>query len=164
MYAFWVYSPVVLAALAWNLYAGTAGPLAWLVSLAAGLFLWTLIEYVMHRYLLHRVAPHYEHHAEPTVVAYIFAPLWLSGSAAVLLCGLLALATGSWQRAALVESGTIAGYLFYEAVHVRIHSRAAGGRLLRLWRKYHYYHHFADDTRCFGVTSPLWDWVFRTIA
>jgi sterol desaturase/sphingolipid hydroxylase (fatty acid hydroxylase superfamily) len=164
VYAFWVYLPVILAALAWNFFAGSDGPLVWIACLIAGLLLWTPVEYVTHRYLLHRIAPHYQHHDEPTVVAYIFAPLWLSGSAAILLWGLLALVTHSWQRGALVEAGTISGYLFYEAVHVRIHSKAAGGACLRFWRKYHYYHHFADDTRCYGVTSPLWDWVFRTVA
>ena len=78
------------------------------------------------------------------------------------LWGLLALATGSWQRAALIEAGTILGYLLYEALHVRIHSAAAGGAILRALRKHHFYHHFADDTRCFGVTSGVWDRIFGT--
>jgi len=159
VYTFWVYLPLVAAALIWNLHSGAV---VWAVCLLSGLVLWTPIEYVVHRYALHRMAPHYQHHDEPTVVAYIFAPLWLSGGSAVILWGLLALATGSWQRGALVEAGTILGYLFYEAVHVRIHSAAAGGPILRALRKHHFYHHFADDTRCFGVTSGIWDRIFRT--
>ena len=159
MYTFWVYVPLVLAALVWNLGAGAG---VWLASLGFGLALWTPIEYLVHRYALHRLAPHYQHHDEPTVVAYIFAPLWLSGFSAVLLWGLLALAVGSWPRGALIEAGTILGYLMYEAVHVRIHSAAAGGPILRALRKHHYYHHFADDTRCFGVTSGIWDRIFGT--
>ena len=27
---------------------------------------------------------------------------------------------------------------------------------------HHLHHHSADPSRCFGVTSPLWDWVFHT--
>lgn len=162
MYVFWVYLPAIVAALGWNLLAGTDGAGVWAACLLSGLALWTPIEYIVHRYALHRLAPHYQHHNEPTVVEYIFAPLWLSGSSAILLWGLLALAAGSWRRGALVEAGTIAGYLFYEALHVRIHSATAGGALLRALRKHHFYHHFGDDTRCYGVTSPVWDVVFRT--
>ena len=29
-------------------------------------------------------------------------------------------------------------------------------------RRYHYRHHFQQSSRGFGVTSPLWDRVFRT--
>jgi dihydroceramide fatty acyl 2-hydroxylase len=161
VYTFWVYLPLVATALVWN---RGASPMVWVACLLAGLALWTPIEYLVHRYALHRLAPHYQHHDEPTVVAYIFAPLWLSGSSAVLLWGLLALAAGSWQRGALIEAGTIIGYLLYEAVHVRIHSAAAGGPILRVLRKHHFYHHFADDTRCFGVTSGIWDRIFGTVA
>ena len=64
----------------------------------------------------------------------------------------------------MLLAGTWAGYLAYELVHLRIHSTAPGGKLLRALRRYHYRHHFADDTVCYGVTSPLWDMVFRTRA
>ena len=161
MYIFWIYLPLVVAALVWNIGASAS---VWAGCLISGLILWTPIEYVVHRYALHRLAPHYQHHDEPTVIAYIFAPLWLSATSAVLLWGLLALATGSWQRGALVEAGTVSGYLLYEALHVRIHSAAAGGPILRALRKHHFYHHFADDSRCYGVTTSVWDHVFGTVA
>jgi dihydroceramide fatty acyl 2-hydroxylase len=72
------------------------------------------------------------------------------------------LAVGSWQHGALIMAGTVGGYLLYEALHVRMHSPVAGGRVLRALRKHHFYHHFGDDSRCFGVTTPVWDVVFRT--
>jgi cyclopropane-fatty-acyl-phospholipid synthase len=156
---FWVYTPLVIGALVWNRDASAGIFVACLVS---GIALWTAVEYLMHRYVLHRLAPHYQHHAEPETLAYIFAPFALSGTSAVVLWGLLALIAGSWQRGALIMAGTVAGYLCYEALHVRMHSRVAGGPLLRALRKHHFYHHFADDSRCYGVTSPIWDYVFRT--
>jgi dihydroceramide fatty acyl 2-hydroxylase len=149
----------VIGALVWN---WGAPPAVWVVGLLGGLAVWTVVEYFMHRYVLHRMAPHYQHHDEPETLAYIFAPLWLSGVSAAVLWGLLALATGSWQRAALVEAGTVSGYLLYEWLHVRMHSQVAGGAVLRALRKHHFYHHFADDSRCYGVTTPIWDYVFRT--
>ena len=159
MRVFWVYLPLVAASLVWNRSNGAA---VWAVCLGSGLALWTAVEYGMHRWVLHRLKPHYQHHDEPEVLEYIFAPLWLSGIAAVVLWVLLALGLGSWQRGSLVMSGTVAGYLFYEALHVRLHSPVAGGPLLRALRKHHFYHHFADDTRCYGVTTPIWDYVLGT--
>lgn len=159
MRVYWVYLPLVVAALVWNYHQP---PLVWATHVAMGLFLWTAVEYAMHRLVLHRLAPHYQHHDEPDTLAYIFAPLWLSGVSAGVLFVLLGLATGSFQRGALIEAATVSGYLFYEALHVRMHSPVAGGFLLRALRKHHFYHHFADDTRCYGVTTPMWDYVFRT--
>jgi len=156
---YWVYIPPIVAAVLWNL---DQPPAVWVVSVAAGLALWTAVEYAMHRIVLHRLAPHYQHHDEPETLAYIFAPLWLSGVSAVVLFVLLGFAAGSFQRGALVEAATVSGYLLYEALHVRMHSAVAGGPLLRALRKHHFYHHFADDSRCYGVTTPIWDYIFRT--
>jgi sterol desaturase/sphingolipid hydroxylase (fatty acid hydroxylase superfamily) len=156
---FWVYLPLVAAAFLGNLDA----PLkTWAICLSSGLALWTVVEYLMHRYVLHRLAPHYQHHEEPDTLAYIFAPLWLSGVSAIVLWALLSLAAGSLRHGALVMAGTVIGYLAYEALHVRMHSPIAGGPILRALRRHHFYHHFADDNRCYGVTSPVWDVVFRT--
>jgi dihydroceramide fatty acyl 2-hydroxylase len=150
---------LVIGALVWNFGASLG---TWAACLGGGLALWTAVEYLMHRWVLHRLAPHYQHHEEPEKVEYIFAPLWLSGSSAIVLWGLLSLAVGSWQHGALIMAGTVGGYLLYEALHVRMHSPVAGGRVLRALRKHHFYHHFGDDSRCFGVTTPVWDVVFRT--
>ena len=61
---------------------------------------------------------------------------------------------------ASVICGVIAGYIAYEAIHLRIHSARRGGRLLQALRRHHFYHHFNNDRVCFGVTSPLWDLIF----
>ena len=136
---------------------------ALLVALfALGLLAWTIIEYLLHRYAFHGFAPHSEHHAQPTDPVFIVAPLRLSLSASGVLFALFALAAGSLPAGATILAGVIGGYLAYEAVHLRIHSSAAGGPLLRALRKHHYYHHFASDQVCYGVTSPLWDVIFRT--
>jgi sterol desaturase/sphingolipid hydroxylase (fatty acid hydroxylase superfamily) len=134
-----------------------------LLEFVAGLAIWTLIEYLMHRLAFHGFAPHAEHHLNPGNRRYILAPLWLSTSGACSLFGIFWLSSGSWEAAASIVAGIIAGYLVYELIHLRIHSGKRGGPLLRALRKHHYYHHFASDRVCFGVTSPLWDIVFRTV-
>ena len=152
-----IYGPVIAAAMAANIGLPMAGSLT---AVAAGLALWTLLEYVIHRFAFHGFLPHWQHHEEPRDPQYIVAPLGLSGGVSAALFLLLRAVTGSWARSGLALAGIIAGYLAYEAIHLRIHSSAAGGRWLRALRRQHYYHHFADDRYCYGVTTPLWDRVF----
>jgi sterol desaturase/sphingolipid hydroxylase (fatty acid hydroxylase superfamily) len=163
VYVFYIYFPLVAAAIGWAFYDGRMSLFAVSGAFAAGLLLWTLLEYFIHRYAFHRLAPHYQHHEFPADRRYIFAPLWFSGISAVVLWALLALATGSWMAGALVEAGAITGYLGYEALHILIHSDRPGGAMLRALRKHHYYHHFADDTKCYGVITPFWDRIFGSL-
>jgi sterol desaturase/sphingolipid hydroxylase (fatty acid hydroxylase superfamily) len=154
-----VFGPVVASALAAAFYAGGFR----LLPIAAGALLWTILEYLMHRFAFHGFAPHGDHHAQPAEAEFLVAPLLLSLPMATAIFLLSWLATGSAVEAGLVIAGVSAGYLTYEFVHLRIHSRAAGGLLLRALRRYHYYHHFADDRVCYGVTTPLWDAVFASL-
>ena len=102
-----------------------------LLAIAAGLFLWTLLEYGIHRFAFHGFLPHYQHHDDPKDPKYIVSPLWLSCGTSALLWVLMRIPAGSWARSGLVLAGIISGYLVYEAVHLRIHANAAGGPLLR---------------------------------
>ena len=156
-----IFGPLLVAAvLTGVLGEPTVLALAWF---AGGLALWTLIEYLLHRFAFHGFAPHYQHHADSTNTVLLLAPLWLSLSAAMSLWLLFWLTTGSAAKAGLVMAGVIAGYLAYEWLHLRLHGARAGGAWLRALRKHHFYHHFADDRVCYGVTSPIWDRVFRTL-
>ena len=144
--------------------AGIVNQRVWFAALfALGVLAWTVLEYLIHRLAFHGFAPHWEHHTTPTDPVFIVAPLWLSLSSTAALLALFSLIAHSWSAGASIVAGVIAGYLAYEAVHLRIHSPAAGGRILRALRRHHYYHHFASDQVCYGVTSPLWDCVFGSL-
>ena len=159
---FGIYIPLIIAALAWNLALSLpAGSMV--LYFTSGLLLWTVLEYFIHRYAFHRVAPHYQHHEFPADRRYIFAPLWFSLGSAAVVWAILSLITRSWQLGALVEAGVVVGYLGYEWLHLRIHSESPGGPVLRGLRRHHYYHHFADDTKCYGVVTPFWDRVFGSL-
>jgi sterol desaturase/sphingolipid hydroxylase (fatty acid hydroxylase superfamily) len=121
-----------------------------------------MIEYLLHRFAFHGFAPHYQHHEDPTDPTHILAPLQLSLPVLAALFILLWQLAGQALVAALIVAGVLAGYLVYESLHLRIHSTQPGGWLLRALRKQHFYHHFADHSSCYGVTSPVWDLVFRT--
>src|SRR5215813_1851624 len=141
--------------------------------MASGLLAWTLIEYLLHRFLLHYrpQAPalltvveklHLGHHRDPRDEAKITVPVFGSLPIAGGLLGLFRLMTGGWELAALLMSGSIAGYLYYEALHFWIHRRSRRGRWLKQQRVNHFFRHYKDQTRCFGVTTALWDLVLGT--
>ena len=105
---------------------------------------------------------HLGHHRDPQDEVKITVPV--SGSLPI-AGGLLVLfrfMAGSWEAAALLMTGSIAGYLYYEAVHFWIHCGSRGGRWLGQRRAHHFFHHFKDQTRCFGVSTSLWDLVMGT--
>jgi sterol desaturase/sphingolipid hydroxylase (fatty acid hydroxylase superfamily) len=167
-----VYVPIMVAGVIWNLLGPGPSPWCWIGLPAAGLLLWSFLEYVLHSQAFHRVTTvpvlqslqqtHLDHHNEPKdtkqlvvrlarslpVTAVLFAAAW-----AVLRSGPLA---------ALLMVGVVSGYLAYEVLHYWIHLRGRRRWLLAPLVKHHLYHHYKDPSRCFGVTSPLWDWVFRT--
>ncbi|HJT89561.1 MAG TPA: sterol desaturase family protein [Bryobacteraceae bacterium] len=159
---FWVFGPLLAAALAGAAFAGPWSTLC-AAALGGGLFFWTAVEYAMHRFAFHGFAPHYQHHADPTNRSYILAPLWLALAGAAALWLLFSLAARSWVLGTWMLAGAIVGYLAYELIHLRIHSANAGGTVLRALRRHHFYHHFASERACFGVTSPLWDMVFGSL-
>jgi sterol desaturase/sphingolipid hydroxylase (fatty acid hydroxylase superfamily) len=158
-----IFGALLAAAAAAALPSAIQRPGHFLALFAGGVLVWTIVEYLMHRLAFHGFAPHWQHHAEPTDPVWIVAPLAISLPGAAILFGAFSLATRSWIEGATMAAGAIAGYLAYEQIHLRIHQPAPGGPLLRALRKHHYYHHFASDQVCYGVTSPLWDWIFRSV-
>jgi sterol desaturase/sphingolipid hydroxylase (fatty acid hydroxylase superfamily) len=50
----------------------------------------------------------------------------------------------------------------YEWLHRREHTHAGWGAYGRWARRHHFHHHFVDGRTNHGVTSPIWDVVFRT--
>ncbi|MCK6457046.1 MAG: sterol desaturase family protein, partial [Phycisphaerae bacterium] len=60
------------------------------------------------------------------------------------------------------HAGLLLGYVAYEFVHLSSHAGRRWGPLRALDR-YHMRHHFENANRTFGVTTPLWDWVFGTL-
>jgi Fatty acid hydroxylase superfamily len=92
-------------------------------SLLAGVLGWSLIEYLLHRFVLHGVAPfrrwHEQHHARPT--ALICTPTLLSATLIGLFVFLpVALLGDRWMACALTL-GLLVGYLGYAVTHHAIH-------------------------------------------
>jgi sterol desaturase/sphingolipid hydroxylase (fatty acid hydroxylase superfamily) len=123
---------------------------------------WTLIEYALHRFVLHGLEPfrswHAEHHQRPT--ALMSTPTLLSISLVALLVFLPGLlAAGFWPALALTL-GVSAGYLAYALVHHATHHwRSLGPWMTRRKRGHARHHRMAS---CYGVSSSFWDRVFGT--
>jgi sterol desaturase/sphingolipid hydroxylase (fatty acid hydroxylase superfamily) len=162
---FIIYAVLLLALAAFTLRGSRSDQLIWLCAAIAGAGSWTLLEYVLHRFVFHRMpliaGLHGAHHAAPR--AYIGTPTWLS---LLILGGLFFLI---WHLFALniacgTLSGLIMGWLWYGTVHHVIHHRRPRRLAIALKAASHRHlrHHSAYGTGNFGVTTPVWDYVFGT--
>jgi len=145
------------------------GPSAQWLSLAvcatAGVLGWTLVEYLLHRFVLHGLQPfrgwHAAHHDRPT--ALICAPTLLSAGLIVALVFVPAwLLAGLWRACALTL-GVLIGYLAYAVTHHATHHWRADTGWLRRRKLWHAAHHHLPNPQCFGVTSGFWDHVFGSL-
>lgn len=161
---FLVYPPLILlcAVLAF----GRQGGLGSVVMIALGLLGWSLAEYLIHRFAFHH-APvlqqiHLAHHAAPRELQGTPMLVTLLVFYGLVYWPLTWVLRPEW--AAAVMAGVLLGYLAYISVHYVVHHLGSGGRawLRRLIRLHAVHHH--DVAHNFGVTSPLWDWVFGTLA
>ena len=143
-----------------------------------GLFLWTLAEYLLHRFVFHFPAKtpwqerlsflfHGIHHEQPRVKTRLVMPPAVSIPLAALFLGLFylffnrILSDPHWV--APVFAGFIFGYVVYDMLHYSTHHISMKKGYLRMVRQQHMHHHFQTPNKRFGVTSPLWDHVFRTM-
>jgi sterol desaturase/sphingolipid hydroxylase (fatty acid hydroxylase superfamily) len=62
-----------------------------------------------------------------------------------------------------IFSGFILGYLAYDYTHYHVHHHTPRTKLGKRIREQHMRHHFQDHRYGYGVSSPLWDVVFRTL-
>ncbi len=161
---FLVYPPLILLCLV--LAFGSGGGFGSVAMIALGLLGWSLAEYLIHRFAFHH-APllrqiHLAHHAAPRELQGTPMLVTLLVFYVLVYWPLTELTRPAW--AAAVMAGVLLGYLAYVSVHYIVHHLGSGGRawLRRLIRLHAVHHH--DVAQNFGVTSPLWDWVFRTLA
>jgi sterol desaturase/sphingolipid hydroxylase (fatty acid hydroxylase superfamily) len=155
---------IVLAALAvgsdWP-----AGTLEWGASLLFGGALWTLVEYLIHRFAYHH-APvltslHDAHHRAPT--AFVGVPSFFSSGLILVVC-YLPLRGVAPIFASGFTSGMMLGYAAYMFVHHATHHLdIQPGDWLYEARLRHMGHHYREGVN-FGVSVGFWDRVFGTLA
>jgi dihydroceramide fatty acyl 2-hydroxylase len=140
---------------------------------AAGLFVWTAAEYILHRFVFHwtndepwgrrvHFLLHGVHHDFPSDRDRLVMPLPTSVPLAIIFYALFTLVLGRAVGEPFFAGFTI-GYLFYDGTHYYVHHFIPSTRWGKFLRRHHMTHHHADHAGGFGVSSPLWDMVFQTM-
>lgn len=142
----------------------------WLYPL--GIFTWTLLEYIMHRFAFHFnsksesgkkavYAIHLIHHHYPNDDQRLFQPPLVNILLAIVFLGLGYLLIGA--KSFVFIPGLINGYVLYSFLHYSMHTFKPPFKFLQpLWRHHHLHHHRFQE-KAFGVSSPFWDYVFGTM-
>jgi len=143
-----------------------------------GLFLWTLAEYTLHRFVFHYHARtprmervtflfHGVHHAQPQCKTRLVMPPVVSLPLAAIFYGLFWLIIGSLLQAPgwvnPMMSGFLIGYLVYDLTHYATHHWPMRSRFAKFLKRYHMQHHYKTPNARYGVSSPVWDYVFGTM-
>lgn len=140
-----------------------------------GFGIWSLLEYILHRFLFHldewlpdnragltaHFLLHGIHHYLPMDKYRLVMPPTLFVALATPFWKLAHTLFWDWSMGTAVYCGGIFGYICYDLTHYFLHHQN-----LPLWykslKKYHLEHHFLDYQNGFGVTSRFWDRVFGT--
>ncbi|MGB0452372.1 MAG: sterol desaturase family protein [Bacteriovoracaceae bacterium] len=144
-----------------------------LITLLVALVVWTFMEYFFHRFAFHFPAKgpfgkrivflfHGLHHDAPNdKTRLVFPPF----PAFLLLCGFYGfyslIVPGEYLH--VFMGGFMVGYLCYDYIHYATHHFPMKSKVGKYLRSYHLIHHFSEPNAKYGVSSPLWDYIFGSV-
>ncbi|MDR6782633.1 sterol desaturase/sphingolipid hydroxylase (fatty acid hydroxylase superfamily) [Pedobacter africanus] len=148
------------------------GFLVFLLHLFLGLLIWTLTEYVLHRFVFHFYPSsewgkrihfifHGVHHDYPNDAQRLVMP----PSASIPLATAFYFLFRWLLPVEMLDGffgGFISGYLFYDMTHYMLHHAQFKNGIWKKIKQHHMLHHYDDSTKGYGVTSDLWDRIFRS--
>ena len=137
-----------------------------------GLLLFTLVEYLIHRFLFHFNAQtkkqkailftiHGVHHDYPKDKSRLVMPIVLSITLASVFFFIFKILIPGFYL--IFFAGFIAGYSSYLFIHYSIHAFRPPKNIFRYFWKHHALHHYKSDDAAFAVSFPLWDYIFGTM-
>jgi sterol desaturase/sphingolipid hydroxylase (fatty acid hydroxylase superfamily) len=137
-----------------------------------GWLTFSLVEYLVHRYVFHmatytklrekfQYTMHGVHHEFPKDKDRLAMPPLLSVTIATILLLLFRLVMGDFVFAFL--PGFFVGYACYLGVHYMVHAYQPPKNFLKALWVNHGVHHYKNGEIVFGVSSPLWDYIFGTM-
>lgn len=134
--------------------------------IVVGMLLFSINEYLVHRFLLHefpRLLPkayegHVAHHEHPNDIHHIFGPIYYD----LLIFGIIYvgmyLITHSLHIAAALALGFSIFQLYYQWIHFISHRPIIPLFPWARWlKRMHLLHHFKDEHLWYGVTHPYLD-------
>lgn len=136
-----------------------------------GFFVFTFVEYWVHRTVFHfepdtklkekLQLPHAIHHEYPKDKTRLAMPPVVTVVLASVLYALFWLLMRDYVYSFL--PGFLVGYSTYLCVHYTVHAYKPPHNFFKYLWVLHAIHHYKDNKVAFGVSSPLWDWVFGTM-
>ncbi len=166
---FFLYSAVLLY---WSITHTSLSAVVTVGFFVIGLVFFTWVEYLAHRYLFHmdtytkardkiQYTIHGVHHEFPKDKTRLAMPPILSVTFSTILLLLFRLIMGDYVFAFL--PGFLTGYAAYLSVHYMVHAFQPPKNFLKyLWIN-HSTHHYKNGEMVFGVSSPLWDYIYGTM-
>lgn len=135
-----------------------------------GLVIWTLTEYLLHRFIFHfhpssdwgkriHFIFHGVHHDYPKDKMRLVMPPSVSLPLALLFYFLFSLFLNNQHLWAFFP-GFLTGYLVYDMMHYAMHHHNFKSPILKKIKQHHMLHHYQDEEKGFGVSSELWDRIF----
>lgn len=138
-----------------------------------GIAVWTLTEYILHRFVFHfepksslgktiHFYVHGVHHDYPSDSRRLVMVPAMSIPLAFFFYYLFYFIFGNVLVAPFFI-GFLAGYLFYDTTHYALHHFNFKSKFWLDLKQHHMLHHFKDSEHGYGVSSKFWDHVFRSM-
>ncbi|XP_063169151.1 fatty acid 2-hydroxylase [Candoia aspera] len=141
-----------------------------------GMFIWSLVEYLIHRFIFHMNPPansyylitfhflvHGQHHKSPFDHNRLVFPIIPASLIASLFYFVACVAFHGVFGVSLLCGG-LCGYLIYDMMHYYFHfGSPKEGTYLYGLKTYHSKHHFEYQKAGFGISSRFWDRSFQTL-
>jgi sterol desaturase/sphingolipid hydroxylase (fatty acid hydroxylase superfamily) len=139
----------------------------------AGVFFFTWVEYNMHRYIFHmgtytkvrekfQYTIHGVHHEYPKDKTRLAMPPLLSITLATILLLIFRVILADYVFAFL--PGFLMGYAVYLGMHYMVHAYQPPKNFFKYIWVNHSVHHYKNGELVFGVTSPMWDYIYGTMS
>lgn len=167
-----IYVPVIVV-MTWLAFDNNSSMVNYFLLVAAGLVVWTITEYVLHRFIFHfepssawgkriHFIFHGVHHDYPKDAKRLVMPPSASIPLAIGFYLLFSLVITNKTFLYPFYAGFIAGYLTYDMMHYAMHHYNFKSRLMKQVKQHHMLHHYDDPTKGYGVSSSLWDVIFQS--
>ncbi len=160
----------------WGFAQGEAQLLPVLASMAATFFIYPVVWYLLHRFILHskwmwksqltagtwkRI--HYDHHSDPNNLKVLFGALYTTLPTVALASMPVGYLLAGWVGALAALGTGVVQTCIYEFFHCIQHlGYAPKWAWVREIKRFHMSHHFHNETGNFGITNLFWDKVLGT--
>jgi sterol desaturase/sphingolipid hydroxylase (fatty acid hydroxylase superfamily) len=150
---------------------GRAPLLGTLAAVVVAFFLYPVIWYVLHRYVLHSKhmwrSPltagvwkriHYDHHSDPNNLKVLFGALYTTLPTVALATMPVGYLLAEWPGALAALCGGVIQTCVYEYFHCIQHlGYQPPWAWVRKMKKFHMAHHFHNENGNYGITNLWWD-------